>query len=113
MGDRHSEVVQARSPAFLQKPALTSFGMTNVATSHNPLAQSIIESVPRGGSEEESEGDEEEVETEVLYLPGLLEVKLVASDQVSTFCGWKWKEEIGVQPSLVGFGFFCVQKISV
>lgn len=81
MGDRHSEVVQARSPAFLQKPALTSFGMTNVATSHNPLAQSIIESVPRGGSEEESEGDEEEVETEVLYLPGLLEVKLVASDQ--------------------------------
>jgi len=78
MGDRHSEGVQARSPAFFQRTAVTSFGMTDVATSENSLARSIIDSVPRGGAEEENEEDEE-VETEVLYLPGLLEVLLIAS----------------------------------
>ena len=84
MGDRHSEGVQARSPAFFQRTAVSSFGMTDVATSENSLARSIIDSVPRGGAEEENEEDEE-VETEVLYLPGLLEVLLIASAKVSNF----------------------------
>lgn len=86
MGDRHSEGVQARSPAFFQKPAVTSFGMTDIASTHNELAQSIISSVPRGGAEEQNdESEDEAAETEILYLPGLLEVELTASDQVSDF----------------------------
>jgi hypothetical protein len=68
----------------MQRTAVTSFGMTDVASSQNSLARSIIDSVPRGGAEEENEEDEE-VETEVLYLPGLLEVQLIASTKVSDF----------------------------
>jgi len=80
MGDRHSESVQARSPAFFQRTNAASFGMIEVASSHNSLARSIIDSVPRGGAEGDGESEDEDVETEVLYLPGLLEVELVASD---------------------------------
>ena len=82
MGDRNGEGVQARSPAFFQRTAVTSFGVTDVASSQNSIARSIIDSVPRGGAEE-GDGSDEEAETEVLYLPGLLEVQLVATDQVS------------------------------
>ena len=82
LGDRHNEGAQARSPAFLQKATVTSFGMTDIASVHNSLSQSIINSIPRGGSEGE---DQESEETEVLYLPGLLDVALVASEQVSDF----------------------------
>lgn len=81
MGDRHSEGVQARSPAFFQKAHLASFGVTDVASSQNSLARSIINDFPRGGAEGDEES--EEAHTEVLYLPGLLEVELVALDQVS------------------------------
>ena len=83
LGDRHNEGAQARSPAFLQKATVTSFGMTDIASVHNSLSQSIINSIPRGGSEgEDQEGEDV---TEVLYLPGLLDVALVASEQVSDF----------------------------
>mmetsp|Transcript_15649 Transcript_15649/g.39362 ORF Transcript_15649/g.39362 Transcript_15649/m.39362 type:complete len:930 (-) Transcript_15649:59-2848(-) len=80
MGDRHSEGVQARSPAFFSKAPTVSFGVTDVASSRNAIARSIIDSFPRGGAEEENDEDES-AETEVLYLPGLLEVELIASDQ--------------------------------
>lgn len=80
MGDRNGEGVQARSPAFFQRTTVTSFGMTDVASTQNSLARSIIDRVPRGGADE-GDGSEEGVQTEVLYLPGLLEVQLVASDQ--------------------------------
>ena len=82
MGDRHSEGVHARSPAFFQKAPLASFGMTDVASSQNSLARSIINDFPRGGAEGDEES--EEAHTEVLYLPGLLEVELIALDQVSS-----------------------------
>jgi len=82
MGDRQSEVVLARSPAFLQRTTVTSFGMTDVSSSHNSLARSILDKIPRGGAEADDEPEEDEgPETEVLYLPGLLEVLLIASDQ--------------------------------
>eukprot|EP00531_Pseudo-nitzschia_arenysensis_P001091 CAMPEP_0116137262 /NCGR_PEP_ID=MMETSP0329-20121206/12159_1 /TAXON_ID=697910 /ORGANISM="Pseudo-nitzschia arenysensis, Strain B593" /LENGTH=908 /DNA_ID=CAMNT_0003632175 /DNA_START=131 /DNA_END=2857 /DNA_ORIENTATION=+ len=82
MGDRNSEGVQARSPAFLQRAPTVSFGVTDVASSHNSIARSIIDSFPRGGAEAENdESEDESAETEVLYLPGLLEVELIASDQ--------------------------------
>ncbi len=84
MGDRHSEGVQAKSPAFFQKVPTASFGVTDVASSHNSIARSIIDSFPRGGAEAENdEAEDKSAETEVLYLPGLLEVELIASDQVS------------------------------
>ena len=85
MGDRNGEGVQARSPAFFQRSSVASFGMTDVAISQNSIARSIIDRVPRGGADEGNNDPEDDaVETEVLYLPGLLEVQLVASDQVSS-----------------------------
>jgi len=83
MGDRHSEGVQARSPAFFSKAPTVSFGVTDAASSHNSIARSIIDSFPRGGAEDENDEDES-AETEVLYLPGLLEVELIASDHPTT-----------------------------
>ena len=98
MGDIHSEGVQARSPAFFQKAPLASFGMTDVASSQNSLARSIIKDFPRGGAEGEEES--EEAITEVLYLPGLLEVELIASDQVSIL-------EVTAKKSKANFGARC------
>ena len=92
MGDRHSEGVQARSPAFFSKAPTVSFGVTDAASSHNSIARSIIDSFPRGGAEEENDEDES-AETEVLYLPGLLEVELIASDHVSDRRERKQREE--------------------
>ena len=84
MGDRNGERVEARSPAFFQRSSVASFGMTDVASPQNSLARSIIDSVPRGGADEgDDDSEDEAAETEVLYLPGLLDVELVASDQVS------------------------------
>ena len=87
MGDRHGDGVEARSPAFFQKTSSSaSFVMNDVASSQRSLSRLIIDSIPRGGAEEEADDDEEEeVETEILYLPGLLEVELTASDHVSVF----------------------------
>uniref|UniRef100_A0A7S4AIK2 Vesicle-fusing ATPase n=1 Tax=Pseudo-nitzschia australis TaxID=44445 RepID=A0A7S4AIK2_9STRA len=83
MGGRYEDGVQAKSSlAFVPRTSSTSFGMTDIASSHKSLSQSIIYSIPRGGAEEENdESEEEEAETEVLYLPGLLDVKLIASNQ--------------------------------
>ena len=86
MGDRHGDGVEARSPAFFQKTSSASFAMNDVASSQRSLSRLIIDSVPRGGAEEEADDEEEEgAETEILYLPGLLEVELTASDHVSVF----------------------------
>mmetsp|Transcript_3624 Transcript_3624/g.8292 ORF Transcript_3624/g.8292 Transcript_3624/m.8292 type:complete len:918 (+) Transcript_3624:66-2819(+) len=83
MGDMRDEGVEARSPAFFQRNTATSFGMTDVASSQRSLSRMIIEDFPRGGAEEDGKSEEEEAETEVLYLPGLLEVELVATEQPS------------------------------
>merc|ERR1719343_1375330 len=82
MGDKSGEGVEARSNAFVQKFSVASFGITDIASSHNSLTQSIIDRVPRGGADEgDNDSEDEGAETEVLYLPGLLEVQLIASDQ--------------------------------
>eukprot|EP00535_Pseudo-nitzschia_heimii_P008115 CAMPEP_0197183084 /NCGR_PEP_ID=MMETSP1423-20130617/7405_1 /TAXON_ID=476441 /ORGANISM="Pseudo-nitzschia heimii, Strain UNC1101" /LENGTH=921 /DNA_ID=CAMNT_0042633621 /DNA_START=230 /DNA_END=2995 /DNA_ORIENTATION=- len=82
MGERNGDIVEARSPTFLQRASIASFGVKDAITPHNLLVRSIIDSVPRGGADEgDDDSDEEGAETEVLYLPGLLEVELVASDQ--------------------------------
>merc|ERR1719343_1629329 len=81
MGDKSGEGVEARSNAFVQKFSVASFGITDIASSHNSLTQSIIDRVPRGGADDGDDDSEDEgVGTEVLYLPGLLEVQLVVSD---------------------------------
>eukprot|EP00536_Pseudo-nitzschia_multiseries_P009931 jgi/Psemu1/67221/estExt_Genemark1.C_2890035 len=67
MGGRYEEGVQARSAtAFVPRTSSTSFGLTGVTSSHKSLAQSIIESIPRGGAEEGNDEaeDEDAVETE-------------------------------------------------
>lgn len=82
MGERNGDIVEARSPTFLQRSSIASFGVKDVITPQNSLVRSIIDSVPRGGADEgDDDSGEEGAETEVLYLPGLLEVELVASDQ--------------------------------
>lgn len=85
MGGRYEEGVEARSPAFFPKTASRSFAMIDVASSHTSLSESIIYSIPRGGAEENGDEAEEEegAESAVLYLPGLLEVQLKATEHVS------------------------------
>merc|ERR1712157_323072 len=54
------------------------------ATDERSLSVSRIGAVPRGGAEEESSDkmeEETEAETEILYLPGLLDVDLISVDQ--------------------------------
>jgi transitional endoplasmic reticulum ATPase len=82
MGGRYEEGVEARSPAFFPKTTWRSFALTDVPSSHTSLSESIIYNIPRGGAEENSDEAEEEegAESAVLYLPGLLEVQLKATE---------------------------------
>ena len=107
MGDGHSEVVEAKSPAFFQKAPVACFGVADVASSPNSLARSIIDSFPRGGAEEEND-EEENAETEVLYLPGLLEVELIELSQVSIVVGVNKERQNYVVSRVAGYTFFAV-----
>jgi len=106
LGGRYEEGVQARSsPAFIPRTTSTSFGVADITSSHKSLAQSIIDNIPRGGAEEEGNDepeDEEAAEAEILYLPGLLEVQVIASDQPTAITdsavslSFKKAKELGV-----------------
>ena len=92
MAGRHDEVVvEGRSPAFFRKTTArqhSSSVFASSATDERSLSVSRIGAVPRGGAEEESSDkmeEETEAETEILYLPGLLDVDLISVDQVSCF----------------------------
>lgn len=49
------------------------------------ISKNILNKIPRGGAEEETEAEVSE-EPEVLYLPGLLEASIVKNAQVCVYC---------------------------
>ena len=87
--------IDARSFAFIQRTGARNHYSSSTAVvepSDNVLlSRTRIQDIPRGGSvpgtetsgDKKDNDDDDAAEAEVLYLPGLLEIHLITTDQVS------------------------------